>query len=103
MPALGLSVNPLIIIYTVLAAAGIGVLIWAFDAIGDQREQKVWKKINAAIEATNADVRQFNDLDGKIRAVAEQARQKGLAEGEQINAGKCEATEPQAKALSRIR
>lgn len=100
---LGLSFNPLMVIYAVAAAAGIGILMWAYDAIGDQREQKVWGKINAAIEKTNVDVRRFNTLDDKIAAIAKAAREKALDEAGQITVTKCEATEQQAKALSRIK
>lgn len=100
MPAL--SINPLIIIYGVLAAAGIAVMVWTFDAIGDQREAKVWRQINSAVEQRNVKVRKQNDADDIIAAVTEAARKKALEELPKSD--QCPpATEAQAKALSKIK
>lgn len=88
-----------------LALIGVvlGCLYWVVDEIGDRREAKVWRKINAAIEKTNVDVRSFNELDEKIAAIAEDARKKALASARQVAAGRCPASAEQAQALSRIR
>jgi hypothetical protein len=68
------------IIQVLGAVVGISALWWVVDEIGDRREAKVLARINAAIEATNADTRAANTLEDKIAAVQEAAREKALAD-----------------------
>lgn len=75
-------------------------LFWVVDEIGDRREAKVYRRINAAIEKTNVDVRHLNSLDEKMSAIAEDARQKALAG---IQPSECKASPDQAKSLTRIK
>ncbi len=91
-------------------AAVLGVLAagwYVVDAIGDQREQKVWDKINKAIEKTNVDVSKQSELDDKIAAIAEAARQKAIQRARMAALPRvpaiCAASEEQAQALSQIR
>lgn len=78
----------------------VGSLFWLVDAIGDRREAKVWRQINAAIGKTNAKIAEHETLDAKLAAIAEAARQKALAD---IKAEGPKATPEQAAAISRIR
>lgn len=80
-------------------------LFWLVDAIGDQREAKVWASINAAIEKTNADIDKQLSLDERISAVAEAARKKALANAISLPAiaVACPASKPQADALNAIK
>lgn len=75
-------------------------LFWLVDEIGDRREAKVYRRINAAIEKTNVDVRHLNSLDEKMHAIAEDARIKALSS---IQPSECKASPDQAKSLTRIR
>lgn len=79
--------------------------LWLVDAIGDQREAKVWGEINAALERTNAKIDAQANLDEKIAQVAEQARKKALEEALKLPAVaiQCPANSPQADALNKIR
>lgn len=90
------------IIWFVVASGILAGGYFLVDAIGDRREAKVWAKINAAIEKTNVDVSKHNELDDKIAAIAEDARQKAVTFARQV-AATCPATPEQAIALSRIR
>lgn len=81
--------------------AGAAFLFWLVDEIGDRREAKVYRRINAAIEKTNVDVRHLNTLDEKMAAVAEDARAKALA-GVKAS-GRLGATAEEAASLSRVR
>lgn len=80
-------------------------LFWLVDAIGDQREAKVWASINAAIEKTNADIDKQLSLDDRIAQVAEAARKKALANAISLPAiaVACPASKPQADALNAIK
>ncbi len=93
-----------------LPAVWAGLLIlggWAVwyvvDEIGDRREAKVWRQINAAMHDTNERLRRGNTEEEKNAALAEAERLKAIAAASQITEGKCPATDIQAKALSRIR
>jgi hypothetical protein len=101
----GFSLNPLLILYTVIAAAGVAVMVWTYDAIGDKREARVWHQINAAIARKNVDVAKYNSLDDKLAGLEEATRIKALEEARQITVDQLapKATEAQAKALSKIR
>lgn len=87
----------------VLGALAVGY--WIFDAIGDQREAKVWASINAAIDKTNADIDKQLSLDERIAAVAEAARKKALDNALKLPAVavQCPATPAQASALNAIK
>ena len=98
----GINLMP-IVLYAAVAAVGITVLVWAVDAIGDQREAKVWARINKAIEKTNVDVRHYNDLDDKIAAIAYEGRVKALAVAKRSSNTQFVATQEQADALNRIK
>lgn len=91
------------VVWVVVISIVGGALFWLVDEIGDRREQKVWRKINAAIEKTNVDVERFSDLDDKISAIAEDARKKAVDAAKQIKSTQSPATAEQAEALSRIR
>lgn len=97
-----LPVSIMPILWLVVAGAIVGAGFWLVDEIGDRREAKVWNKINAAIAKTNAHVAKHNELDDQIAAIAEDARQKALAEARAVESA-CPATKDQAQALSRIR
>lgn len=81
-------------------AACAALLFYVVDEIGDRREAKVYRRINAAIEKINVDVRHLNSLDEKMSAIAEDARMKALAE---IKSSDRKATAEEAKQLSRVR
>lgn len=88
--------------------AGLGVIAfiwWGVDLIGDQRELKVWNKINVAVEKVNTEAAKQGSLDEKIAAIAEAARQKALDEAKALPAiaPVCPANESQARALNAIR
>ena len=85
-----------------LAAIGVGGL-WLVDAIGDRREAKVWRKINAAIAQTNDDIGEQNELADRVRAVAVKARERALIEAKQKQSGACPLTAHEAQALARVR
>lgn len=89
-----------------LAVLGVlGAVWWAADQIGDAREAKVYRKIQTAIEKTNADIDAQLSLDEKIAVVAQRAREKALAEAVSVPAVGpiCPASPEQAAALSRIK
>lgn len=79
--------------------------LWLVDAIGDQRELKVWNKINVAVEKVNTEAAKQGSLDEKIAAIAEAARQKALDEARAVPsiAPVCPANDAQARALNAIR
>lgn len=89
-----------------MAVLGIlGGLWWISDIIGDAREAKIYRSIQAAIEKTNNEIDAQLSLDEKIAVVAQRAREKALAEAQAIPAvgPVCPATADQAAALSRIK
>jgi hypothetical protein len=91
-------------IFLMLKIAGVGAvlvgLFWLVDEIGDRREAKVWRKINAAIASTNVHIAEHESLDAKIAAVAEDARLKALAD---VGKDGPRATPEQAAALSKVK
>jgi hypothetical protein len=91
-------------ILLMLKIAGFGAvlvgLFWLVDEIGDRREAKVWRKINAAIASTNVHIAEHESLDAKIAAVAEDARLKALAD---VGKDGPKATPEQAAALSKVK
>ena len=91
------------VVWVVVISVALGGVYYVVDAIGDRREAKVWRKINAAIEKTNVDVEKFSELDDKISAIAEDARKKAIDAASQIKSTQSPATAEQAEALSRIR
>ncbi len=89
-----------------LAVLGVlGMIWWAADAVGDAREAKIYRSIQAAIAKTNNEIDAQLSLDEKIAVVAQRAREKALAEAQAIPAvgPVCPATADQAAALSRIK
>lgn len=90
--------------FTALRVAGAVValagLAWIIDEIGDRREAKVYRRINAAIEKTNVDVRHLNSLDEKMSAIAEDARQKALSG---VKPSDRKATAEEAAQLTKVR
>lgn len=91
------------VVWVAVIGIALGGIYYVIDTIGDRREAKVWRKINAAIEKTNVDVERFSDLDDKISAIAEDARKKAIDAAKQIKSTQSPATAEQAEALSRIR
>lgn len=87
----------------ILALLAVGV--WVFDKIGDEREAKVWREINAAIDKTNDRIDKQLSLDDKIAAIAESARAKALANAKALPAiaVACPASPAQASALNAIK
>jgi hypothetical protein len=81
--------------------AGLAALWWLVDLIGDQREAKVYARINAAIERTNVDVRAFNALDDKIAAIQDDARRKALDDALKLK-GRFTLTDEEAAALRKL-
>lgn len=92
---------PALLIAKLIGAAAIAaVLFWIVDEIGDRREAKVYRRINAAIEKTNVDVRHLNTLDEKMSAIAEDARQKALSG---VKPSDRKATAEEAAQLTKVR
>lgn len=89
----------------IAALGAIAVLYWLADAIGDQREAKVWASINAAIEKTNSDIDKQLSIDERIAQVAERARAKALsaALAQTATSIRCPASKLEAESLTAIK
>lgn len=91
------------VLWVIAASLGLGALFWLADAVGDVREAKVWREINAAIAETNDDIGAQNALADRVKAVADKARSRALDEAKQVKGGVCLLSADEALALSRIR
>lgn len=97
---LGFNLGPVLWLVGFLAAAG-GAW-WVVDRIGDAREYKVRAEYAEAARRKNVDISKFNSADDALAAVVEQALAAQVAASALVP-GTCPASEPQAKALTKIR